>query len=190
MKCSRLFFLFLVLSLALLIFGCSSKPVEQIAKAEKSMELAKAEHAEEFAPEDWKAAEDAWRSAQARVSNQQYGEATTLLLKASTRFDKARTIAKGKREEAIKEIKNTQKTAEMRCKALKDDLEKNGKKLPAATRKEMEEACKSAEEKIAKVNTQLENGQYGDAKLLAGTTLREVWEAQKDLEKALGKKTS
>jgi len=190
MKCSRLFFLFLVLSLAFLIFACAGKPVEQIQKTEKAMEQAKAEHAEEFAPEDWKAGEDAWRSASAQLDAQKYGDAATTLLKAQTRFTKARDIAKGKREEAIKEIKNTQKTAEMRCKALHDDLDKSGKKLTAAKRKEFEDACKAADEKIAKVNTQLQNGQYNDAKYLAGSTLREVWEAQKELEKAIGKKTS
>jgi hypothetical protein len=190
MKCSRLFFLFLVLSLAFLIFACSPKPVDQIQKTEKAMEQAKAEHAEEFAPDEWKAGEDAWRAANAQIDQQKYGDVTATLLKAKTRFEKARDIAKGKRDEAIKEIKNTQKTAEMRCKALHDDLDKSGKKLSAAKRKEFEEACKAADEKIAKVTTQLENGQYNDAKYLAGSTLREVWEAQKELEKAIGKKTS
>ncbi len=191
MKCSRLFFLlFIVLSLAFLIVGCSTKPVDQIQKAEKAMEQAKTEHAEEFAPEDWKAGDDALRGAQSRIDQGKYGEATTLLLKAKMRFEKARDIAKGKREDAIKEIKNTQKTAELRCKTLKDDLEKAGKKLPAAKRKDFEDACKAADEKIAKVNIQLENGQYNDAKYLAGTTLREIWEAQKEFDKALGRKSS
>lgn len=189
MKCSRFFFLVAVLSLAFLIIGCSAKPVDQIQKAEKAMEQAKAEHADEFAPEDWKAGDDAWRSATAKVDQGKYGEATTLLLKAKTRFEKARDIAKGKKDDAIKEIKNTQKTAELRCKALKDDLEKSGKKLSAAKRKDVEDSCKAADEKIAKVNTQLENGQFSDAKYLAASTLREIWEAQKDFEKAIGKKT-
>jgi hypothetical protein len=188
MKHSRLFYLLLTLSLALLVFGCTSRPVESIQKAEKAMQQAKAEHAEEFAPEDWKAGDEAWRSAQARIEKEKWAESEPLLLKAKMRFEKARDIAKGKREEAIKEIKNTQKTAEMRCKALKDDLEKGGKKLSPAKRKEFEEACKTADEKIAKVNSQLENDKYNDAKYLAGSTLREVWEAQKELDKALGKK--
>ncbi len=190
MKCSRLFFLLIVLALALFIVGCSTKPVDQIQSAEKAMAQAKAEHAEEFAPEDWKAGEDAWRTANARVDAGKYGEATTLLLKAQTRFQKARDIAKGKREDTIKEIKNNKTTAELRCKALKADLEKAGKKLPAAKRQEFEDACKAAEEKIAKVQVQLDGGQYSDAKMTVGTTLREIWEAQKELEKATGKKTS
>ncbi len=190
MKCSRLFFLLTLLSLALILFGCSAKPVDQIQRAEKARAQAQTEHAEEFAPEDWKAGDDAWRSANTLIEQAKYGQATTLLLKAQTRFEKARDIAKGKREETIKEIKNTRQIGETRCKALKDDLEKAGKKLSPAKRKDFEDFCKSAEEKLAKVQVQLDGGQYSDANMTARTTLREIWDTQKELDKALGKKTS
>ena len=190
MKCSRLIYLLIAVTLAFVVFACSGKPVEQIQMTEKVMQQAKDEHAEDFAPEDWKAADTAWRDAQDRISKEKWGEATTLLLKAKTRFEKARDLAKGKRALAIKEIENNKSVAETRCKALKDSLTANGKKLPAAKRKELEEACKTAEEKIAKVGTQLQNGQYNDAKYLAGSTLREVWEAQKELDGLIGKKSS
>jgi len=188
MKCSRFIFLLILLTLSLVFFACASKPVEQIQLTEKAMQQAKEEHAEEFAPEDWKAGDTAWRDAQGKIEKEKWGEATTSLLRAKTRFEKARDVAKGKRAAAIQEIENTKTTAEKRCKALKDALEASGKKLPAAKRKEFEEACKTAEEKIAKVATQLQNGQYSDAKFLAGSTLREVWETQKELDGLTGKK--
>ena len=188
MKYSRFFYLLIVLTLAFLVFACSGKPVEQIQMTEKAMQQAKDEHAEEFAPEDWKVGETAWNDAQSKIEKEKWGEATTALLKAKTRFEKARDVAKGKRAAAIQEIEGTKTTAEKRCKALKESLEASGKKLSAAKRKEFEEACKSAEEKIAKVATQLQNGQYNDAKYLAGSTLREVWEAQKELDSLTGKK--
>ncbi len=190
MKFSRLIYILLALSIAFFVFACSGKPVEYIQKTENAMNQAKAEHAEEFAPEDWKTGEDDWRTAQAQLDKEKWGDATTSLLKAKAHFEKARDIAKGKRAAAIQEIENTKKTAEMRCKALKDALQAEGKKLSAAKRQEFEEACKTADEKIAKVGTQLDNGQYSDAKYLAGTTLREVWEAQKELDTTLGKKKS
>ncbi len=188
MKCSRFIYLLIVMTLAFVIFACSGKPVEQIQLTEKAMQQAKDEHAEEFAPEDWKAADTAWRDAQTKIEQQKWGDSTTLLLKAKTRFEKARDLAKGKRAAAIQEIEGTKVTAEKRCKALKDALEAGGKKLSAAKRKEFEEACKSAEEKIANVATKLQNGQYNDARYLAQSTLREVWEAQKELDGLTGKK--
>ncbi len=190
MKFSRLIYIFLGLSIAFFLFACSGKPVEYIQKTENAMQQAKAEHAEEFAPEDWKTGEDDWRTAQSQLDKEKWGDATTSLLKAKSHFEKARDIAKGKRAAAIQEIQNTKITAEQRCKAFKDALQANSKKLPAAKRQEFEDACKVAEEKIAKVGTQLENGQYNDAKYLAQSTLREVWEAQKELDTALGKKKS
>ncbi len=190
MKCSRLIYLLIAVTLAFVVFACSGKPVEQIQMTEKAMQQAKDEHAEDFASEEWKAGEAAWTDAQARIDKEKWGEATTLLLKAKTRFEKARDVAKGRRAAAIQEIEGTKMTAEKRCKALKETLDASGKKLSAAKRKEFEEACKTAEEKIAKVGTQLQNGQYNDAKFLAGSTLREVWEAQKELDGLIGKKSS
>jgi len=186
MKFSRLIYLLLILSLAFVVVACSGRPVEYIERAEKAMQQAKEEHAEEFAPEDWKAGDDAWRSAQSFLEKEKWGEASTALLRAKSRFEKARDIAQGKRAAAIQEIEGTKKTAEMRLKALKDALTAGGSKLAAAKRTEFEEACKAAEEKVAKVALQLQNGQYNDAKFLAGSTLREVWEAQKELEGLTG----
>jgi predicted HNH restriction endonuclease len=188
MKFSRLINICLVLSLSFFVFACSGKPVDYIDKTEKAMQQAKDEHADDFATEEWKSAEESMNAAQSLLDKEKWGEATTALLRAKARFEKARDIAKGRRAAAIQEIEGTQKTAEMRCKTLKEALDANSKKLSAAKRKEFEDACKSAEEKLAKVSTQLESGQYGDAKLLAGSTLREVWEAQKELDGLVGKK--
>ena len=188
MKFSRLIYLCLVLSLAFFVFACSGKPVEYIEKTEKAMQQAKEEHAEDFAAEEWKTGEEDMRTAQGLLEKEKWGEATTALLKAKAHFEKARDVAKSHRAAAIQEIENTKKAAELRCNTLKEALAANSKKLAAAKRTEFEDACKSAEEKIAKVGTQLQNGQYGDAKLLAGTTLREVWEVQKELDALVGKK--
>ncbi len=188
MKFSRFCYFCLILTLVFFAFACAGKPVDSIEKTQAAMDQAKAEHAEEFAPTEWKTGEEDWRAAQSLLDKEKWGEASTALLKAKGHFEKAREQAKGKRAAAIQEIEGTKGTAEKRCKALKDTLEAEGKKLPAAKRKEFEEACKTAEEKIAKVGTQLQNGQYSDAKFLAGSTLREVWEAQKELEGLIGKK--
>jgi hypothetical protein len=185
MKFSSLLFI-LILLLTFSMIGCSAKPTDLIDQTEKTMQQAKAEYAEQFAPEDWRAAEQAYGEAQARLEKEKWGEASTLLLKAKTRYAKARDLAKGKREAAILEIKNIQKTAELRCKTLREEIDANAKKLTAPRKKGLEEICKEIDEKIAKVTTQLDNGQYSDAKFLAQTTMRQVWEAQKELEGYVG----
>jgi hypothetical protein len=99
-----------------------------IITREEAMKKAQDQHAEYFAPEDWSAAKQAWDQAQAKLESKSYGDATTLLLKAQTRFRKATDISTGKRQDAIREIEGLHKTAELRCKALKEAMEKG--KLP------------------------------------------------------------
>jgi hypothetical protein len=188
MKNSYRFFMLFVVSLAAIAYGCSARPAEQIAKTEKAMQQAQAEHADFFAPEDWKAAEQAWKDAQAKLDQQKYGDANLILLKAKTRYEKARDLAKGKRASAIKEIVDLQNTIDLRCKGLKSGIDTKGKKLTARQKRSLEETCKSVEEKLVKIKTQLDQAQYQDAKFLAQTTLREVYEGEKELDGYLGGK--
>ena len=188
MKNSYRFFMLFVVSLAAIAYGCSARPTEQIAKTEKAMQQAQAEHADFFAPEDWKAAEQAWKDAQAKLGQQKYGDANLILLKAKTRYEKARDLAKGKRASAIKQIMDLQNTIDLRCKGLKSGIDTKGRKLTAKQKQSLEETCKSVEEKLVKIKTQLDQAQYQDAKLLAQTTLHEVYEGEKELEDYLGGK--
>jgi hypothetical protein len=186
MKRSFIIPLLPMLTLMFLFAGCSTRPDDQIARTEDAMKKAQEEHADYFAPEDWSAAKEAWDQAQQKLQKKSYGEATTLLLKAQTRFRKAADIAGSKRQAAIREIEGFQETAEKRCKVLKEALEKG--KLSAAKRKAFEENCKEIDQKLSQVKTRLDGGEYQEAKYLAQTTLRQVWEAQKELESSLGGK--
>ena len=119
------------------------------------------------------------------------GDATRVLLKARTRYERARELAKGRKDAKIAEIKNNQTTLGKRSQALKDALDTGGAELPAAKKQTILEVCKDAEEKLAKITTQLDNGQFQDADYLAKSTLRQVWEAQQELDASVkGKKTS
>jgi hypothetical protein len=178
----------LVLFSALSIWGCSSAPVEQLKRSAAEREQARSEHAEEFAPEDWSAAEQAWNSAQEMLSQKKYGDANQLLLKAQTRFTRAHDIAKGRRADTIREITGLHKTIDFRSKTLHEDIDRYKGRLSVANQKLLEDSCKSVEDNAAKVLAQLDKGQYRDAKLLAQTTLRQVWEAEKDLQKYMGVK--
>ena len=92
--------------------ACSSRPDEQIKVAEKAMEQAKEQRAEEFAQSDWANAQQVWEQAQSQLKNERYGEAGTLLLRAKSRFEKARDIAKAKRDAVLKEAQELQKAVD------------------------------------------------------------------------------
>ncbi len=190
MRYFRLLFL-LIPVLVLCTYGCSGKPTEQIERTEKAQLAAKAEYADQFAPDDWRAAEQSFGEAQGYIAKEKWGDATRVLLKAKTRYEKARDLAHNKKDAKITEIKNNQTTLEKRAKALKDALDAGGAKVPAAKKQTILEVCKDAEEKLAKITTQLENGQFQDADYLAKSTLRLVWEAQQELDSSVkGKKSS
>jgi hypothetical protein len=181
------FFVLPVLALALLS-ACSGRPEPQIRRTEQALQQAKEERAEEFAPQNWLPADEAYNEAQAMLAQKKWREATSLLLKAQAGFQKARDVAKVKRAGYIRDVQSTKGTAEDRCKELKEFYKANLSRIPSAKRKELEDTFKGLDEKLAKVAGQLEQGQYSDAKLLAEATLRELMETQGKLEKLTGRK--
>jgi hypothetical protein len=122
------------------------------------------------------------------LAQKKWREASALLLKAQTGFQKARDVAKVKRSGYIRDVQSTQGTAEDRCKELKEFYKANLSRIPSARRKDLEDTFKGFDEKLANVTGQLGKGQYRDAKLLAEATLRELQEAQEKLEKLTGRK--
>ena len=188
MRRSCLLSLLLAVALTLLFSGCSTRPDEQIARAEEALKKAQEQHAEFFAPEDFSAARQAWDEANSKLKQEKYGDATLLLLKASTRFNKAADIAKGKKEDTVRQIKGIHEAAGKRFQTLKDAVEKDKARISAAKKKSFDEAGKDIEQKLSQVLTKLEGGEYQEAKFLADTAFRQVWETQKELEAALGGK--
>ena len=176
MKYAHLFLLLMVLSVAFYMSGCATRPTEMIQLTEQVRQEAANEHADQFAMEDWSAAEKAWQDASTKLDAKSYSDAYNLLLKAKTKYIQARDIAKSRRTVAIAQINQAQQTAALRLKALKEDP--GVAKLSAARRKELDAAVKQFEDSIAKVGTQLQNAQYTDALNLAQRTTRDVWEAQ------------
>jgi hypothetical protein len=150
-----------------------------IQKAEQARTEAKAEYAEQFAPDDWAAAEKAWQEATGKLDAESYSEAYTLLLKAKTRYEKAQGLAKGKRAAEIDRITKGQETARIR---LKRDLldSADAKKLSAARKKQLDEQVKQIEDNIGKVSALLQNGQYTDASYLVGKATRDIYEVQQE----------
>jgi hypothetical protein len=149
-----------------------------IQKTEQARNEASSEHADQFAADDWIAAETSWQEASAKLDAKSYGDAYTLLLKAKTRYDKAHSLAKGRRETAIKDITAQQQTARIRLKELTDNPDL--KKLSPARKKEFDQIAQQLGINIENVSTQLQNAQYNDAKLLVGKTQRDIWETKQE----------
>ena len=179
MKCSYLVHLMIVLSLALFVSACSGRPTEMIDLTEKARQEATDEHADQFAMEEWSAAERDWQAASAKLEAEDWGEASNLLLRAKGHFNKARDLAKGKREAAIREITGLLQPLKIRLQRdLKDDpaIER----LTGSRKKDFDAQVKLIEDNILQIDEQLKSAQYSDAKVLAGRTLRQVHDVQQE----------
>ncbi len=168
-----------IASLSFLICGCASRPVEMIDKTEKAMQEARAEHADFFAKEDWTAAEQASAQANTLLNQQKWADANTALLKAMSRYNKAKAVAKDAREAFVKRIQDNKQTIEIRYKKLKDGIA--AAKLTSAQKKIFEESCKELDDNIAKIQPQLDQGQFSEAETNSGRILRRIWEVEQDL---------
>jgi membrane-bound lytic murein transglycosylase len=162
-----------------LLAGCSSQPSQMFLLAQQAKAEAANEHAEQFATEQWIAAEKAWQEASVKLEAKSYGEADKLLLRAKTNYVKARDAAKSKREDLLKTINSYQITMEKR---LKTDLLESpaSAQLPAARKKEFDAAVKEIQDSKAKIANHIQNGQLVEAQLLTERTLRAIWEVQQE----------
>ena len=179
MKCSYIVRLMIVLSLALFVSACSSRPTEMIDLTEKARQEATDEHADQFAMEEWSAAEQDWRQASAMLDEEKWGDAYKLLLSAKSHYNRARDIAKGLREVEIRDITGLQGAAKIRLQQqLIDDPAV--KRLTGTRKKDFDDQVKLIQESIATIDSQLKNAQYSEAKILAGRTLRQIYDVQQE----------
>ena len=157
------------------MLGCASRPDEELKAAQAAMDAAKQEEAVEFASADWKNAMKAWDDAQSALSKQNYAEATTSLTTAKSRFDKARSIAKAKRDVVSKEVSLVQNTVNTRLSALKNRYETS--KITAKAKKDIDASFQDLEVAVDKFNGEVLNGKLVDARAsgqLAMQKLNEV----------------
>jgi hypothetical protein len=172
--------------LLLVSTACSSRPEDQIAAAQKSMEAAKEQRAAEFAPSEWADAEAAWKDAQALLAKESYSQAGARYQTAKGRFDKARNIAKSKRDAVIREVDGLQKTIDKRYATLKSGIESGGGRLSPQRKKTLEDACKEIDKGVDRLKAEVGQGEYTAAKSTAQTTMRQVYDTEKELEGYLG----
>lgn len=178
---NRVFPVLALAAIAVLFAGCSGRPTELIQLTEHVRQEAASEHADQFAIDEWGAAEKSWQEATAKLNDEKWGEAQKLLLDAKSKYTRARDRSKDLRARAIAEITSIRDRASRRLQALKADP--GAEKLPAARRKELDNLAKQFEGSLAKVTELLEKADYSNANIFAQQTDRDIWQAQQDFFK-------
>jgi hypothetical protein len=174
--------------LAWAVTACSSKPDEQMAQAQKAQDQAKEQRASDYAASEWKNATQAWDQAKLAYDKGRYGEAGTQFLTAKSRFEKARAVAKSKRDAELREIQGLQKAIDIRYTKLKGAIESSGPRLSTGVRKSLDETCREVDKGVDKAKSEVEQGEYATALKAAQEAMRQVYSGEKELEAAAGGK--
>jgi hypothetical protein len=164
---------------SLTFYACSAPPDEQLQLAQKAMNEAKAQYASDFAAGDWSNAQQAWDEAQKSLADSRYSEARTQLLRAKSRFERARDIAKAKRDTMLKEVEGLQGTVDSRYQELKSRMA--SRRIPSALKKKLDASLQEIDQAIRQAKSQVEGGDYLQARKSTETAMRLVFAAEKDI---------
>jgi len=167
------------LLLVLSCLSCASRPDEALKLAQAALEQAKQEQAADFAPSDWKSAQEAWDDAQAALAKERYSEAAALLTTCKSRFEKARTISKAKRDDVRREVGLMQNAVNMRFNVLKNNLSKS--RLSGKALKELTQSFQDLEVAVDKFNSEVLADQLIQAKSSGQAVLTRLAEVEKKL---------
>jgi hypothetical protein len=177
---NRVSILFCVL-LMLVFYGCASRPDEQLNLAQEAMKQAADVFADQYAPAEWKSAKEFWDQAQDQLGKQQYAAAAETLLRAKTRFTKAKEVAQAERESMLKQVKDIQAHIESRYTAWKESMPPA--KLSPAVKKDFQAACADIDKRIEIVTSLVSQGDYMQAKTLGQQALQAIDYNEKKLKK-------
>ncbi len=159
--------------------GCASRPDEQINAAQAAMDEARGERAEIFAPADWTDAVTVWKEGQDLLEQEKFGEAASKFIRAKARFEKTRNIARSKREELAREVREQQGVINARYGLIQAELPN----VSGADRRSLEEACRDIDQEMAGLNESIDKENFLEAQDKAQTVLRKVYEAQLKMQK-------
>jgi hypothetical protein len=171
-RISTLICVFLILS----CYGCASRPDEQLKLAGEAMKQAADMYADQYAPGEWKGAKELWDQAQDQLAKQQYAAAAENLLRAKTRFLKAKDVAQTERESMLKQVKDIQANIQDRYAAFKANAN-------PARKKEFQAACADIDKRVEIVNSLTTQGDYIQAKTLGQQALQAIAYSEKQLKK-------
>lgn len=161
-KCHVLLYVIIAVSFAL-ILGCAQPPKEEMTKADKALEEARAKEANLYAEEAFKKAESALKKAKDQIMAKQYKEAKQAAVDAVNLAQQAIAAVEASK---AKMKEDAVKTAEEVAKAL-DDLKSDvakaiKKKLPVA-KEEVQAAIGKLEVDLALVKDKLQSGKIREA---------------------------
>jgi hypothetical protein len=165
--------------------ACAEPPNKELDQAQGAIETARAAGADQFAPEEIKAAADALARAHTAVGQRDYRQALSAALDAKERArEAARTAAermaqlRSQAERSIDSVARAIAAAEQRLAAPE------GARLPAPQRETMDVGIKASGKTLQEARTAFEKQSYAQANTAAGVALTQLRETMATLDDA------
>jgi hypothetical protein len=180
--CYVLFFVVAVFSLMLLA-GCSKPPTEEMAKAEKAIEEAKAKESNLYAEDAFKKAEESMNKAKGFVTEKKYKEAKEAAIETVSLAQQAVTgVDAGKAKMKEEAEKNAQELQAGLDDLKKDVVDAIKKKLPVP-KEEVQAAIGKWEVDFAGAKDKLQSGKIREANDEMKAMLEAVKAKKEDIAK-------
>jgi hypothetical protein len=172
----------MILGVLLLASACAEPPTKELDQAQGAIETAKAAGADQFAPEEIRAAADALTRAHAAVEQRDFRQALSLALDAKERArDAARSAAERmaqRRSEAEQAIENAQRALAVAEQRLASPAEA---RLPPPQHATLTADLKTAARSLQEARAALGKQAYQEARASADTALTRIREAMTTL---------
>jgi tetratricopeptide (TPR) repeat protein len=173
------------LALLLVCGACAEPPNKELDQAQGAIETARAAGADEFAPEEIRAAADALARAHIAVGQRDYRQALSLALDAKERAREAARTAvermaqrRSEAGEAINAAERALATAQQRLSPA------DGPRPPASQHAALTAGLKAASRNLQEARTAFEKQQYPKAKSSADAALTRIRETMTTLSDA------
>jgi hypothetical protein len=157
-----------ILLAALWLGACNHPPLKEVAAAESLLEQARSEGAQEFAPERWKEAQEALRTAKTRLQERDYRGAISSATEAAERSraaGQAAVAGKAAARQAVEADRSEAGGVLTELASLREQAARA--KVPEAVFAEVDGAAAAVREGMREVESRLEQGDLLAAQGLA-----------------------
>jgi hypothetical protein len=160
----------LALSILLLLafYGCAGSSALEMKEARKAMDEAKNLHADELAPQDFQQAQKSWEHAETAAKEGRTDAAKVMFANAKLYFLKSGKIAKSKRDDLSRQLRDIQLEISSSLDQVKSDLSKKHLSPRQQVR------IKAITSEVAKDNASIEKMVNEEDFVKAVTTARDV----------------
>jgi hypothetical protein len=178
-----------VFATSLSTIACTDPPNREMNRAQGAIDVARAAGAATYAPETFRAAEEALEKSHASVEQRDYKQALSFALDASERAQDAAKEAANRRAEVTAEVERALVAAQQRLEALEGALEQAAKaRVPARRTESARATAADAKAAIQKARAAMPEGDLLNARASLSSLVDQLTKASSEIDAAIAER--